>query len=46
VFSLPFAWVVVRKIGVVPFEKIAYAIEADTREDSESVSDEKVAADA
>jgi hypothetical protein len=42
VFSLPFAWVVVRKIGVVEFEKIKYAIKGGA--DSESVAEsEKVA---
>ncbi|KAJ7940287.1 major facilitator superfamily domain-containing protein [Mycena leptocephala] len=42
VFSLPFAWVVVRKIGVVEFEKITYAIKGGA--DSESVAEsEKVA---
>ncbi|KAF8211834.1 major facilitator superfamily domain-containing protein [Mycena galopus ATCC 62051] len=44
VFSLPFAWVVVRKIGVVPFEKIAYAIKPGEEEEEGSVSDEKVEA--
>ncbi|KAJ7246011.1 hypothetical protein C8J57DRAFT_1347723 [Mycena rebaudengoi] len=29
VFSLPFAWVVIRKIGVVEFEKITFAIHVD-----------------
>ncbi|KAJ6502158.1 major facilitator superfamily domain-containing protein [Mycena sanguinolenta] len=41
VFSLPFAWMVIRKVGVVPFEKISYAIKGE--EDFDSVSDEKVA---
>ncbi|KAF7363783.1 MFS general substrate transporter [Mycena sanguinolenta] len=40
VFSLPFAWTVIRKVGVVPFERISYAIKGE--EDSDSVSDEKV----
>ncbi|KAK7038030.1 MFS general substrate transporter [Favolaschia claudopus] len=46
VFSLPFAWTVIRKIGVVEFKKISYAIqqpEAQEKAESSSVVDEKVA---
>ncbi|KAJ6597271.1 major facilitator superfamily domain-containing protein [Mycena vulgaris] len=40
VFSLPFAWVVIRKIGVVEFEKITYAIqEPDVGADEKSVAE-------
>ncbi|KAJ7286182.1 hypothetical protein C8J57DRAFT_1286982 [Mycena rebaudengoi] len=35
VFSLPFAWVVIRKIGVVEFDKITFAIHADEKPVSE-----------
>ncbi|KAJ7172152.1 major facilitator superfamily domain-containing protein [Mycena filopes] len=48
VFSLPFAWFVVRKIGVVEFEKITYAIQGGKGSDEKSVaeSEEKVKVEA
>ncbi|KAJ7096465.1 hypothetical protein C8R43DRAFT_1141639 [Mycena crocata] len=39
VFSLPFAWVVIRKIGVVEFEKITYAIHPETAADVKSIAE-------
>ncbi|KAJ6618791.1 major facilitator superfamily domain-containing protein [Mycena sp. CBHHK59/15] len=39
VFSLPFAWRVIRKIGVVEFEKITYAIHAAPKADERSVAE-------
>jgi len=39
VFSLPFAWTVIRKIGVVEFEKITYAIQHRTTADDRSVAE-------
>ncbi|KAJ7630495.1 major facilitator superfamily domain-containing protein [Roridomyces roridus] len=42
VLSLPFAWLVIRKIGVVEFEKISYAIQGGAEADEKSVeSDQK-----
>ncbi|KAJ7481250.1 major facilitator superfamily domain-containing protein [Mycena galericulata] len=38
VFSLPFAWLVIRKIGVVEFEKITYAIHGG-QADEESIAE-------
>ncbi|KAJ7137687.1 major facilitator superfamily domain-containing protein [Mycena epipterygia] len=38
VFSLPFAWTVIRKIGVVEFEKITYAIQ-DPKADEKSIAE-------
>lgn len=39
VFSLPFAWVVIRKIGVVEFEKITYAIQGDVKAEEKSIAE-------
>ncbi|KAF7295582.1 MFS general substrate transporter [Mycena indigotica] len=41
VFSLPFAWAVVRKIGVVEFDKISFAIGDGSSEKSVDVESEK-----
>lgn len=41
VFSLPFAWQVIRKIGVVEFEKITYAIQGHGDSEVVEVDDEK-----
>ncbi|TFK42489.1 major facilitator superfamily domain-containing protein [Crucibulum laeve] len=40
VFSLPFAWIVIRKIGVTDFKKIAFD-NSEGSQDSDSISSEK-----
>jgi len=46
VLSLPFAWTVVRKIGVVQFEKINFSHSIEAEVDSKSLEDEKEAIEA
>ncbi|KAJ7630488.1 hypothetical protein FB45DRAFT_915686 [Roridomyces roridus] len=39
--SIPFAWLVIRKIGVVEFEKISYAIQGAAESDEKSVESDR-----